>query len=161
MGIAQRHVRRTFDALRSFVAELVDHVTQEERVAIALKERVDQQLAAHMDKAEAELQVLFEDEKKQPITYNHYFTDNVQKGRQGAARELISEIMEQTAADDWHGAMHISNNGADLKRLIGALQKRIVVDMDEQACAEARVALDAYYKVYSTFLGLFSKLIEL
>jgi hypothetical protein len=43
--------------------------------------------------------------------------------------------------------MHISNNGIDVKRLVGALQKRVIVDMDEQACSEVRAGLDAYYKV--------------
>lgn len=140
-------MQRVYTKLCSFVDTLVDHIVQEERVTMAIKERVYQHLSEYMERAMTELKTLVQDERQQPITYNHYFTDNIQKDRQSEARELISQLMEQTAADDWHGAMHISNNGVDVKRLINALQKRVVVDMDEQACKEARAGLDAYYKV--------------
>lgn len=140
-------MQRVYTELCSFVDTLVDHIVQEERVIIAVKERVNQHLSDHMERAMTELKMLVQDERQQPITYNHYFTDNIQKDRQSEARELISQLMQQTAADDWHGAMHISNNGVDVQRLINALQKRVVVNMDEQACKEARAGLDAYYKV--------------
>lgn len=141
------HVQQVYQTLCSFVAELVDHIIQEERVTLAVKERVNQRLSDQIEKAMAELRTLIQDEKQQPITYNHYYTDTIQRDRQTETQELVSDLMEQTAANDWHGAMHISNNGSDVKRLINALQRRVVVDMDEQACIEARAGLDAYYKV--------------
>ncbi|KAI7081126.1 hypothetical protein KC356_g9299 [Hortaea werneckii] len=109
--------------------------------------QVNENLATHMSEAEKELQILVEDEQRQPITYNHYYTDNIQEARQNASRDLIHKIVKDTADDDFHGAMHISHNGIDVKRLVGALQKRVIVDMDEQACSEVRAGLDAYYKV--------------
>ena len=53
----------------------------------------------------------------------------------------------------FYGAMHISNNGLDVKRLVGALQKRVIVDMEERACSEVRAELDAYYKVSCHTIG--------
>ena len=145
--MASEHIQAVFRQLRVFIESLANHISDEDRIVRAVKEQVDQRLADYMSKAEAELATLLDDEKQQPITYNHYYTDNVQKSRQADAREVIRNIMQKTAADEWNGALHISNNGADTKRLIDALQRRVEVNMDEQACAEARAGLNAYYKV--------------
>ena len=42
---------------------------------------------------------------------------------------------------------HVSNNNFDAAELLSALQSRIIVDMDEQACVEALSGLRADYKV--------------
>jgi len=55
--------------------------------------------------------------------------------------------MNETSAQDWNGKLHISNNSVDAEKLLASLQKRIVVDMDAQACTEALAGLSAYYKV--------------
>ena len=95
-----------------------------------------------------------DDELQQPITYNHYYTDNVQKARQEASHDLINKIVMDTTGGDLNGAIDTKKNGVDTKkngidlgRLFNALQKHVTVDMDEQACSEVRVGLDAYYKV--------------
>ena len=107
-----------------------------------------------MNEAEKELQILIDDELQQPITYNHYYTDNVQKARQEASHDLINKIVMDTTGGDLNGAIDTKKNGVDtkkngidLERLFNALQKHVTVDMDEQACSEVRVGLDAYYKV--------------
>jgi len=146
--LATDHVELVYNELKSFVTVLAKHITHdEERINLEISKHVNEHLATHMGDAEKELQILVEDERQQPITYNHYFTDNVQKARQNASRDLINRIVKDTADNDFHGAMHISNNGIDVKRLVSALQKRVIVDMDEQACSEVRAGLDAYYKV--------------
>ncbi|KAK2031929.1 vacuolar sorting protein VPS1 [Colletotrichum zoysiae] len=71
------------------------------------------------------------DEKRHPITYNHYYTDNIQKAR-----------------SDYHkSALKDAHCPADRDRLVDALQPKITVDMDQQACEEALAGLNAYYKV--------------
>ena len=55
--------------------------------------------------------------------------------------------MDETTSQDWNGKLHVSNNDVDPARLLESLQKRINVDMDGQACAEALAGLKAYYKV--------------
>jgi hypothetical protein len=145
--LAADHIEMVYKELKSFVTVLARYITHEEKIYLEINEQVNEHLTTHMSKAEKELQLLIEDEQRQPITYNHYYTDNIQKARQNASRDLINKIVKDTAEDDFHGAMHISNNGIDVKRLVGALQKRVIVDMDEQACSEVRAGLDAYYKV--------------
>ncbi|KAI6787842.1 hypothetical protein KC331_g4473 [Hortaea werneckii] len=145
--LAADHIELVYEGLKSFVTMLADYITHEERIRLEISKQVHEHLAIHMSEAEKELGHLLEDEQQQPITYNHYYTDNIQKARQDASRDSINKIVKDTADEDFHGAMHISNNGFDVKRLVSALQKRVIVNMDEQACSEVRAGLDAYYKV--------------
>jgi hypothetical protein len=146
--LATDHIELVYNELKSFISMLSEHITHEERISLEISRQVNEHLATHMNEAEKELRTLLDDEQQQPITYNHYFTDNVQKARQKASRDLINTIVKETADDDFHGAMHISNNGWDVKNLVSSLQKRVIVDMDAQACSEVRAGLDAYYKVF-------------
>jgi hypothetical protein len=97
--------------------------------------------------AEKELEKLLEDEKQHPITYNHYYTDNVQRARLESTRTLIQKAMAEAKEHEFYGKLHVSNNQVDANRLLASLQSRITVDMDEQACSEALDGLRAYYKV--------------
>jgi hypothetical protein len=145
--LAGDHIQLVHKALKSFITALADHVTDEERISLEIKRQVNDRLTAHMNQAEEELQILVDDEHQQPITYNHSYTDNVQKARQDASRDLVNNIVKDTANDGSHGATQTKKNGIDVERLVHALQKHVTVDMDEQACSEVRAGLDAYYKV--------------
>ncbi|KFY61302.1 hypothetical protein V496_05072 [Pseudogymnoascus sp. VKM F-4515 (FW-2607)] len=94
-----------------------------------------------------ELQKIIDDEKRQPITYNHYYTDNIQNARHESLKKAIQKAMKVVVDEDWHGKFHISNNQLDSEKLLTSLQKRVVVNMDDQACSEALAGLAAYYKV--------------
>jgi hypothetical protein len=150
--IAADHIELVHEALRSFIAALSEYIADEERIISEIKRQVNERLTVHMNEAERELQTLVDDENQQPITYNHYYTDNVQKARQKASRDLINKIVKETAKDDtaedeFYGSMHSKKKNVDIERLVNALQKHVIVDMDEQACTEVRAGLDAYYKV--------------
>ncbi|KAH9427515.1 hypothetical protein MCOR02_012146 [Pyricularia oryzae] len=45
-----------------------------------------------------ELDKLKKDEQRQPITYNHYYTDNFQKSRHGFLREAVEGAIKETAS---------------------------------------------------------------
>lgn len=92
-----------------------------------------------------ELEKLVEDERRSPLTYNHYYTDNVQKARLDAQKKAVENAV--SAERDVHGKLHVSNVHVDIQKFIAAIGSRITVDMDEQACHEAITELDAYYKV--------------
>ena len=100
--------------------------------------------------ASQELRKIITDEKLQPITYNHYYSDNIQKARQDSLRESIQQVMRGVIDDDFHGKLHVSNTVPDMERLLASLQRRVIVNMDDQACAEALAGLNSYYKVCNT-----------
>jgi hypothetical protein len=97
--------------------------------------------------AHDELAKLLEDEKGHPITYNHYYTDNIQKARQDEAKASIQTSVKRAAESDWGGSVHFSNSAHEMTRMISAFQKRVQVNMVERACSEVLTDLNAYYKV--------------
>ena len=117
-----------------------------------MREEVEQLTSTQLevDKAHAfaELRKILDDERRQPITYNHYYTDNIQNARQDALKKHMQHAMKCMVDEDWNGKLHVSNTPMDSERLFASLQKRvIVVNMDEQACNEAIAGLNAYYRV--------------
>ncbi|KAL2859983.1 uncharacterized protein BJX67DRAFT_375912 [Aspergillus lucknowensis] len=86
-------------------------------------------------------------ETRHPITYNHYYTDNIQKARLDRSKKDLTISMDDASREDWNGEFHVSNSQFEISRLLTALQDRVVVDMTERACMDARTDLAAYYKV--------------
>ncbi len=145
--IAEEHLSNIYDKLVGFVKQSLSHITKDERILAELLEITEIPLQTSRQNAEEELRKLCGDERQQPITYNHYYNDNVQKTRLDSIQNMINNAMNQANANEWNGRLHISNNNVDAERLLASLQKRVVVDMDKQACAEALAGLSAYYKV--------------
>ncbi len=145
--IAEDHLDTLHEEIVGFVKNALSHIVQDEQVLYDLLEITTASLQRSKQNAEEELKKLCQDEKQQPITYNHYYTDNVQKSRQDSTRQMIREAMDEARREDWNGRFHISNNQVDAEKLLTSLQSRITIDMDSQACSEALAGLDAYYKV--------------
>lgn len=95
----------------------------------------------------SELKRLVKDERRGPLTYNHYYTDNVQNARLDTQKTAVKNAVNLVAQHDWHGKLHISNIQNEIERFVSAIGSRITVDMDDQACNEATTELNAYYKV--------------
>ena len=90
------------------------------------------------------MEKLWADEQQQPITYNHYYTDNVQKSRIDSVEKAINHAVDSANLDrdNYDQFGNISRDS-----LVAALQRQVNVDMDDQACSEAEAGLNAYYKV--------------
>ena len=125
---------------------------KDESVRVEILETAAAMLQAKRTAAKDELSRLWSDEKLHPITYNHYYTDNIQNARQDSVRKLVKKAMNETTNYDWNGKLHVSNTSLDAAKLLASLQNRILVDMDAQACSEALAGLHAYYKVSSSQL---------
>lgn len=145
--LAREHVDDVQHHVNDFVSSALSYVIRDERVRGEVSEAASAALQGNIQAAKDELDRLCHDEQLQPITYNHYYTDNIQNARQEALKKMVKKAMNETTTQDWNGKLHVSNNNFDAQRLLVALQNRIVVDMDAQACSEALSGLQAYYKV--------------
>jgi len=127
----------------------LEHVVKEDPVRGEISEVVTLSLRKNAQAGKAELALLLRDEQQQPITYNHYYTDNIQRARQDSTKSAIEKVMADANAvcRGPDGKLHNSNDSVDGEKLLAALQQKINVDMDNQACEEALAGLDAYYKV--------------
>lgn len=145
--IAEDHLQAICSLVDRFVQAVLSHVITDDQVRSGIKRRVRQSLDANYQSAREEMRKILLDEKAQPITYNHYYTDNIHNARVDAARKKLQESMDDSIATEWNGKLHVSNTSVDLQKLSLSLRSRVIVDMTQQACMESLAALDAYYKV--------------
>jgi hypothetical protein len=146
-AVSREHLATVFSIVDKFVSAALDHIIVDDQVRSGVKRRVRQALDTSLEKAREELRKILADEQAHPITYNHYYTDNIQKARQDASRKSLQASMDHAVATEWNGKLHVSNTPVDLTKLCSSLKSNLVVDMTEQACEESLAALNAYYKV--------------
>lgn len=133
--------------MRLFVEDVVQHITTDGSVSTEVFDRIHIYLEESRSRADEELERLWDDNSHQPITYNHYYTDNIQNARANATRYRIKQAMHNASVGVYNGKLHISNTVADAEKLLHALQRQVSVDMEEQACSEVLAGFSAYYKV--------------
>ncbi|KIW23993.1 uncharacterized protein PV07_09733 [Cladophialophora immunda] len=108
-----------------------------EIIVTKLHQKVEEVLKPHM--------------KGHAITYNHYFTENLQKKRRDAEREEMAEKIRQffPALDPTSELRNrrLYQGSIDTGALLAALLQDTELDMTKFACIEATNAMEAYYKV--------------
>ncbi|KAF3066704.1 Interferon-induced GTP-binding protein Mx1 [Trichoderma lentiforme] len=143
--IAESHIDTILKIVSEWIQLAVEKLIPEESMRAQVHSILQQWLEETEKNALGELEKLIKDERRSPLTYNHYYTDNVQKARLDAQKKAVENAV--SAERDNHGKLHVSNVQVDIQKFIAAIGSRITVDMDEQACHEAITELDAYYKV--------------
>lgn len=144
--VAELHIETVYHHIWAFVEKAIQHLDIEDYVLTEIHDRMEVKLEESKALADEELAKLVGEEKEQRITYNHYFTDNVQKARRKEVRDIMEKTMEKVnTTQASFGASSLVTMTPD--SLIASLHGNIVVDMDERACSEAMVDLEAYYKV--------------
>lgn len=133
-----------FQAISSFVQKALTAVVVEEDMRADIQSIATTKLEDVRKLAQDELQRILDDEKRQPITYNHYYADNIQNARQKSLEQAIEKA--RTIKSNRKGKNLTDNTDVDLELLLIDLQRK-VVNMDDQACLEAVDGLNAYYKV--------------
>lgn len=143
--IATDHVNQVSALVTDFVRGALEHVIDDQQLRRQVFGILRSRLESNEGEAHRELRKLLDDEKGSPVTYNHYYTDNIQKSRLDQMRGQLQTIHESVVAE--RGKFHVSNTPEDIDQLVASCQRHVQVNMDEQACSEALTALDAYYKV--------------
>ena len=145
--IAELHIETVYHHIWAFVEKAIQHLDIEDYVLTEIQDRMEVKLEESKALADTELAKLVAEEKEQPITYNHYFTDNVQKARRKEVKDIMERTMEKVNANQAGFGTASSFATMTPESLIASLHGNIIVDMDERACSEAIVDLEAYYKV--------------
>lgn len=117
-----------------FVNKLLDHTVVEEEVRAKLREFMGDQMEHCTQEAERGLANILADERRQPITYNSEYVDNIQKSRQSSMGSSIQVMMGKIISEDRGGTVHLDDgNQEDHQKLFASLKKHTVVDMEAQA----------------------------
>ncbi|KAH0421643.1 dynamin GTPase [Colletotrichum camelliae] len=144
--LAQQHVQGVVSLVEGWILQVLEVVIPEDELRQAVTAVCLQSLEEATARSHEELTRLWEDERRQPITYNHYYTDNIQKTRANLQKSAVQSAFQEAIREDWHGKFHVSNNPDDINRAMGALTSRVVVNMDDFACTDALEGMMAYYK---------------
>ncbi|KAL4780682.1 P-loop containing nucleoside triphosphate hydrolase protein [Aspergillus varians] len=146
-SISRRHVNVVVSLVSRFIPAALRFVVKDPKARENLARGIKTALDIKVKAAFKELDKLLLDEARHPITYNHYYTDNVQKARLDRSKGDLQDSMDAAIREDWNGRFHVSNSEVEIGRLLSSLQGHIASDMTEQACIDARSDLAAYYKV--------------
>ncbi|OJD14597.1 hypothetical protein ACJ73_09064, partial [Blastomyces percursus] len=150
-NIARGHVEAVAAACKTFLLDVLDHVAAPELKTRLLSMTVLPALAAALNAALKELQSIESDKQRHPITYNHYFTDTLQKAQQerfsGKLKKMTPEATVTVDQKTWVGRSGYEKRSyIDPDLLHEMLDKDIQRDMDNFSAEQALDAHDAYYK---------------
>jgi hypothetical protein len=137
--LAPRHLNTVFDACETFLKLALGHLTTKELSSLILH-RIHMAMKERLEDAKGELGKLLTDRRKHAITFNHYYTDNVQKSRQD---DLVARVVAALGPPVSRGQL-VTLSIADIR---DCLSKMETTDMDDYACEEVLRSMVAYYKV--------------
>jgi hypothetical protein len=144
-SFARAHINCIGDVCESFVSEILNSVAAPEVKARLLAHSVQGALKDARMEAMQELQKIVEDMKRQPITYNHYFTDTIQN----IQRDKFNHSMNQLVNDS-KTRTNVTGMGyrdlVDPNILLAKQVERNEPDMDRFSADQALDVQEAYYK---------------
>ncbi|KAH1400505.1 hypothetical protein KXW53_005943 [Aspergillus fumigatus] len=152
-SIASQHVRRVNQETADFAHRALDFIVKDRQVAKEILNIINPILDINFRAAQEELQKICDDEKIQPITYNHYYTDTIQKARYAKLRDFLRQVLSRVRSSaDRH---HKGESYADYEKLLASIDNQPIPDMDQVSCEKAMEELDAYYKVIQETISNF------
>ncbi|OXV08191.1 hypothetical protein Egran_04046 [Elaphomyces granulatus] len=145
--ITQSHVKKVWKAAKEFISLTTAYVA-DPATAKALFQKVFQPaLNQRMDCLKAKTaELLIPHKTSHPITYNHYFTENLQKVQSKWCEDEYTEIIQKFLGVPSLKSVHLGSH-KDFRPLVTALMRRPEPDMNRFACSEALDRMEAYYKV--------------
>lgn len=100
--------------------------------------------------------VLEPHQRGHPITYNHYFTDNIQKAKAQHRKNLLTRQLDSFfGTNSVKGETLVESRSFDVSSLLRTLDQSTEADMTRYACSEAIDCMQAYYKVCSPHSSAF------
>lgn len=147
--LAKRHLRKAWDATRTFLDMVVSHLTDDVTTEALFDEVIGPEMDEKWTELEAKLRELVTPTQKgHPITYNHYFTETIQNMRH---RRMEEEVTRRLSA--FYGVKQISsleelpNRKVKTTSLVTALSRRNEADMNRYASSEILDCMTAFYNV--------------
>jgi hypothetical protein len=145
--LTRGHIEKVWQAAKRFLSLTTTYVA-DAATSKALFQKIFEpalkELLGTLNEKSTEL--LTPHQKSYPITYNHYFTEALQKVRNERSKDEYTMIIK-----DFFGTSSIEsvylNQSKDLRPLVAALVQRTEPDMNRFACSEALDCMEAYYKV--------------
>lgn len=84
-------------------------VLKDTKVRDNLRRSIRNTLDRSVQNAQEELAKLLQDEQGRAITYNHYYTHNIQRARHDDAKARIKKSVDDALHEEWGGRFHFTN----------------------------------------------------
>ncbi len=151
--LARQHLRNVWQAARSFLDLLISHLADEPTSEALLDQVIDPAMDQNLRNMNQKLdEILRPYQAGHPITYNHYFTETIQKVREKRHEEEIARKMKRFLGHKEDATVdNVSVKSMRMPSLLSALASRTEGDMDRYACSEILDCMEAYYKVNALF----------
>ncbi|KAG8158786.1 hypothetical protein KVR01_011229 [Diaporthe batatas] len=150
-GILSGHVRTVARAARMLLTLASEHIADGATSQHIMREIIEPDLERIIKDMELKANELMEPHRQwHPVTYNHYFTETIQKvrneRREAHLRRVLASHLGISQSDMGSSASYVqcTVNGP---ALIKALANDDEPDMDRFAASQALDCLEAYYKV--------------
>ncbi|ORY18850.1 P-loop containing nucleoside triphosphate hydrolase protein [Clohesyomyces aquaticus] len=145
-AIAVDHINNVDRACKAFIYAVVKHVAPQEFHDRLAALSVDTTLSKTLRDSKEELNKIIADKSRHPMTYNHYFTTNLQKQRK-RKHEKVTEAATKLATISLRaeGRM-LTQDVVDPTKLREAMAESIEQNMENFSAEEALDNMRAYYK---------------
>lgn len=153
-AIARSHVDKVWKAAKEFLGHAAAYVadaTTSKALFQKIFEPALNQLLGTLNEKTTEL--LTPHQRSHPITYNHYFTETLQKLRNERNHDEYSEIVKRFFGVSSLETPYYVDRNHDLCQLVSDLVQYTEPDMNRFACSEALDCMEAYHKVRAPFLS--------
>ena len=147
--LARQHLRDVWQATRSFLEFLVSHLADEKTSEALLGHVIDSVMNQKLSKMNGKLRELVTPyQKGHPITYNHYFTETIQKVKEKRREaEIVRRLRKFLGRKENAAVESVKVENAKMPDLLSALASSTEADMDRYACSEILDCMEAFYKV--------------
>lgn len=155
-GLARRHIKLVAAACQEFLLSVLSHVSAADVKTKLLNLTALPALKCAREAALKELDIIIEDKKRHPITYNHYFTDTLQKIQNDRYNKKMTKLTTEATVTGYKvglSSMGMKNEYTEQKYLDPrvmqkGLEATIEQNMDKVSAMQALDAHNAYYKVF-------------
>lgn len=152
-AITRSHIDRVWKAAKDFLSLAATYIA-DAATSKALFQKIFEpalnQLLESLNVKTTDL--LTPHQKSHPITYNHYFTETLQKVRNERSKNEYSRVVKNFFGVSSLESSVYMNQHQDLNQLVTALVQSTEPDMNRFACSEALDCTEAYYKVISSYI---------
>ncbi|KAK0954529.1 hypothetical protein LTR91_022650 [Friedmanniomyces endolithicus] len=147
--VVQEYMDHIVAAARTTVELILAHSADASTAESLLREIINPAFDSCVEKLRRKIQeVLQPHQRGHPITYNHYFTDTIQKVRREHTKKQQSKLLRSFFGNKSRSAPYgAPSQDVDLEKLLEALNPEPEGSMDPFACSEATYCMEAYYKV--------------
>ncbi|KAI3097124.1 hypothetical protein CBS147333_9398 [Penicillium roqueforti] len=146
--LTHSHINAAWTAAREFLQHAVSYVADEATAKALLRKVILpalENLRHALRKGSEEL--LMPHQRGHPITYNHYFTETLQKTRADRQKEAFRKALQSYFGVDILSTSEPVVHAIDIQGLFNSLVQTTIPDMTRFASEEALDCMLAYYKV--------------